>query len=371
MRVARAAFVIVASCWCFGLSTSASATNYKGDVQYWGAFNLTIIGDHVSSLRGHSGRIPCSGDGDLDPVDFRLTSPVPVVNGSFTAAGTTKSGYNTPLEWSLKASVSIARTVAGTVTISGKSPHGDRQCSGTFRVAAIIPPRYTRPRVNTTYTGTQVNFDYKRGVVSTLTAFASTTCPGGGSMGAKLHSTAYRLDPIQVNSGRFHVEADILDDYGVVTHVLVKGKISGKSASGTVTSSRGWDLNGKLLRCTGRYAWKASVPAGPAPAISSSGAFYDITPYRYGVPGAWTYYLMVRPNACTGGVTAVRFTVAGAARTVPCNTSVRLGPLNPKRTYRVHVVAIRTRNGSTLGTQLLADANVYIPGDDGHWVRTG
>ncbi len=80
---------------------------------------------------------------------------------------------------------------------------------------------------------------------------------------------------------------------------------------------------------------------------------------------------MVKATSCTGGVTAVRFTIAGAARTVPCNTSVKLGPLNPKRTYRVLVTAVRTRNGRTLGTQVLADANVYIPGNDGHWVRSG
>jgi hypothetical protein len=370
MHFARVALIIVASCWCLGSPTSASATNYKGDVQYWGDFNLTIIENHVSSLHGRSGPISCSDRETLDPAEFRLTSPVPVVDGSFTASGTTKSG-TMPLEWTLKASVSIARTVAGTVTISGTSPLGDQTCAKTFRVAAIIPPRYSRPRVNTTYKGPQVGFDYKRGVLSQLTAIASSTCPNGSMMGGKLHSTAYRIDPIQVNNGRFHVEVDILDDYSVVMHVVVNGRIAGKSASGTVTSSRGWDLNGKVVRCTGRYAWKSSVPAGPGPVVFPSGAFYDITPYRYGSPGAWTYYLMVRPNACTGGVTAVRFTGAGATRTVPCNASVKLGPLNPKRTYHVVVTAIRTRDGGALGTQLLAEANVYIPGDDGRWVRTG
>lgn len=254
MRFARVALIIVASCWCLGSTTSASATNYEGDVQYWGDFSLTIIGNHVSSLRGLSGRIPCTDNETIDPAEFRLTSPVPVVDGSFTATGTTKSG-TMALAWSLKASVSITRTVAGTVTISGKSALGDEACSKTFRIAAIIPPRYTRPRVNQTYMGPQVDFDYKRGVLSQLTAIAVSHCPSGGMRGGKLHSTAYRLDPIQVNSGRFKVEADILDDGGVVMRVVVRGKISGKSAAGTVTASRGWDFNGKVVRCTGRYAW--------------------------------------------------------------------------------------------------------------------
>ena len=48
----------------------------------------------------------------------------------------------------------------------------------------------------------------------------------------------------------------------------------------------------------------------------SSGAFYDATPYRFGRAGAWTYYLLVQPKSCAGGVTAVRFTVGGVSEDV-------------------------------------------------------
>jgi hypothetical protein len=63
---------------------------------------------------------------------------------------------------------------------------------------------------------------------------------------------------------------------------------------------------------------------------------------------------------------AVKFTiVGGTSKTVRCNTTERLGPLTPKRTYRVLATAIRS-HGAPIP---LAESNVYLPGDDGRWVK--
>ena len=50
--------------------------------------------------------------------------------------------------------------------------------------------------------------------------------------------------------------------------------------------------------------------------------------------------------------------------TVACGQSTKLGPVSPKRTYRLTAVAIR-RGGATVA---LAESSVYVPGDDGNWV---
>jgi hypothetical protein len=354
----------------------ALATGYKGDVDYWGNFTVTIVNNQVTALQGHSSGVPCGDGSEIDPVTFTLGAPVPVVDGKFHAQGTTQDVYRHTVNWSLDASVSVTRTISGTVTISGPDPTQRTTCTKTFRVTAIIPPRNLAPRTNTNFidatppragtTAPQVNFDYRKGVVTHLSANAGTMC-GESVMGARLYTTASGLDPVQVNGGRFRIVTDLLDDYDVVTHVVVTGRITGKTAAGTIDSSRNWDVNGTLVHCSQHLRWVAR--SGQAPAVGSSGgAYYEVDPYRYGRPGSWNYYLVVRPFACNNHVTSVRFHVLGGPTlTVHCNTMRKLGPLRPKQRYHVTASALHTRKRKVFSRTRLGDTFTYLPGDDAAW----
>lgn len=349
----------------------ALATGYQGDVDYWGKFAVTIANNQVTALSGTTGGVPCSGGSQIDPLTFTLAAPVPVVDGKFQAAGTAKDDYNDTVQWSLSASVSVTRTISGTVSVSGPAPTHTTTCAKTFHVAAIVPPRNLAPKATTNFVAVQtttggspeVRFDYGHGVITHLSANAGTMC-NQSEFPATLYTTAYRLDPVQVNGGRFKVVADVLDDYSVVTHVIVSGRIKGKVATGTLSSSRYWDVNGTLEHCTSHLRWAAHSAHR---AVSVGGAFYDAQPYRYGKPGAWHYYFAVKPVDCLNGVTAVRFTIGGTSRTVACNTTRKVGPLRPQRTYVITAVALRTGRGPIVGRSRLGPTTLYLPGDDAAW----
>jgi len=356
-------------------ANGSSATGYKGDVDYWGALTVSIDNNQVTALQGRSGGIPCAGPSEINPVLFSLAAPVPVVDGKFHAQGTVLDDYRHPIQWSLDASISVARAIFGTVSLSGPPPTGSGTCSRSFRVAAIIPPTSALPPQHTTFvdatppssggTAPDVNFDFRHGVITHLSANATTMC-GQSVMGARLYSTAYHLDPIQVNGGRFRIVSNVLDDYSVVTHVVVAGRIVGKTATGTIDSSRSWDVNGTIVPCRQHYRFRALASR---PTVRSGGAFYDLQPYRYGHSGAFQYYFAVEPRACTDHVSEVRFSVVGGpSRTVPCNARRKLGPLQPKRNYHVRVIALHTRHGKVVAHSQLADAFAYLPGDDANWV---
>ena len=367
------AFLVV-----FASSSSALATDYKGDVDYWGGFTVSINNNQVTALSGRTGRIPCADGEDIAPVNFSLAASVPVTEGQFHADGTTlDDDHHLVFAWALDATVSVTRTISGTVTVTGPAPLMPAICARTFRVAAIIPPRQVYRPLHTTFvddsrptrgTAPAVYFDFRKGVVRHLSANAGTSCPGGSELGARLYTTAYRLDPVQVNDGRFRIVVDVLNDYGVITHVVLVGRIKGRTATGTLDSSTGFDLNGTLLPCTRHLRWRARS-SRPSGASRWGGAFYAISPYRICQAGACTYYFAVETWMCLQRVTAVRvWVVGGPARTVACNTERRLGPLKPKRMYHVHGIALHTRHGRVFRRTWLGTAFMYVPGDDAYWV---
>jgi len=97
-----------------------------------------------------------------------------------------------------------------------------------------------------------------------LTAYASTTCPEGSQVGAQLNTTAHRLDPVRVRNGRFRIETDVLDDYGVVTHVVLTGRIKGAVASGRKYSRRRHAVDGRFDLWELHSVWISSASAAVA-----------------------------------------------------------------------------------------------------------
>ena len=97
-----------------------------------------------------------------------------------------------------------------------------------------------------------------------MTAYASTTCPEGSQVGAQLNTTAHRLDPVRVRNGRFRIETDVLDDYGVVTHVVLTGRIKGAVASGRIDSRRRHAVDGRFDLWELHSVWISSASAAVA-----------------------------------------------------------------------------------------------------------
>lgn len=367
----RIALLVAALCAALAAPSLAQATVFKGDVDYWSALTITVKGNAVTSIDGRGGGLTCASGTSVDPVQIKLASPVPIVQGKFQAEGTGKSEWNTPTSWLLTASISIRRVISGTVTTTVQTPFNNEVCKRSYRLAAVVAPSTAHSPATSMYSphlpsAASVRFDYRRGIVSHMVVVAPMTCPSGTAFTANLDTVSYHLDPIQVNRGHFRVIADVLDGYGVVTHISMTGTLYGRRAAGAISANRGFDINGRIENCAMHGSWSAEIPpTAPPPVVGSSGAFYNFAPYRYGRPGSWTYYIVVRPTGCAGGVVAVKFTIAGgASKTVACGQSAKLGPVSPKRTYRLTAVAIR-RGGATVA---LAESNVYVPGDDGNWV---
>jgi hypothetical protein len=350
----------------------ANATQFKGSVDYWGQITINVTGSTVTAINGQSGGVTCASGTSVGGIQMMLAAPVAIANGRFHAEGVGKTvGWGTPTTWSLDGSISIRRVISGTVTATAQVPGGEI-CKGTFAMDAVVAPSRSHSPATSMYephmppsAGT-VRFDYRHGALTHLVIVAPMECPNGAAYTADFDSTSYRVDAIQVNRGHFRLATDVLDAYGVVVHISLTGTINGRHAAGAISANRGQDINGKKQNCSGHGSWNSDMPStAPAPDAASSGAFYGATPYRFGRAGAWTYYLLVQPKSCAGGVTAVRFTVGGASTTVKCGARAKLGPLSSKRTYRITATAIRS-HGSPI---TLADSSIYIPGDDGDWVR--
>lgn len=376
-RAGQFAILLATCAAALAIPGLARATEFKGSVDFWGPITITVSsnGAMVTAITGHSGAVTCASGTSVDPIDFALASPVAIHQGHFEAAGVGKTpGWGTPTSWSLSASLSIRRTISGTVKVTAQVPTGEI-CKSTFLVSAVVAPKSARSPSTAMYmphepSAASVKFDYRHDVLTHLVVVAPVTCPDTSAFTAQLDSVSYGIDPIQVNRGHFKVSTDVLDVYGVVMHVAMTGTVKGRIAAGSISASRGQDIRGTIQTCKMHGSWSSqepptAAPPPPQPAAGGSGAFYSVDPYRYGNAGAWTYFLIVEPTSCAGGVVAVKFTIShGASKTVPCGVKAKLGPVMPLQTYLVTAAAIR-RSGSPLP---LAESNIYVPGDDGNWV---
>jgi hypothetical protein len=223
------------------------------------------------------------------------------------------------------------------------------------------------PNINRAF-NPQVTFDYSRGVIKHLTAGVGVECPDGGTYDAQLNTTAYDMDPVRVDkTGRFRIAGAVLDTYGTVNHFVLVGRIRGHRASGTMSSYRYTEMKGSLEKCARSTVWRSTTTQSTA--ANGPAAYFEVLPFRYGEAGAWSYYLIVKLTGCAHA-NRVRVSVAGGAvKTTGCHGQAKLGPLAPKRTYRVRVTALRTRGGRVVRREAAVPATVYLPGEDGDWIR--
>ena len=368
------------------LAPVAFAQSYSGTTAQWAKLSAKISGGMLTAFATSTGRLQtCGGQPEggssTDPVDVRLSGPaVPIVAGRFHLQGTTVDDWKDPFTFTVDGKVARdGREITGTITAGGDTVFA-KGCTGTWSFDAVLPPRPGRAQIGHMYTAqgssfSNVAFDYRRGVVTHLSARIGVECPGGSSFGATVDSTAYRLDPIRVSKqGRFQLTGGVLDDYGVINHYVIEGRIKGNRASGHISSWRLFDPGNQdgvgVVKCHRAATWHANHLTAPsAPAVSlAPTAFYDVVPYRYGRAGAWAYYIIVKLSGCAGASTVSVAVRGGPHQTASCHGQAKLGPLTPKRTYRVTVSTLARTHGKR-GTPS-PPSDVYLPGDDGVWIRT-
>ena len=373
----RLACLTLALIVCAVAAPAASAQQYKGSTAAWAELTATVADGQLTAFKTKTGRLQsCDGSG-ANPQEIVWTgAAVPVVGGKFHLEGDTKDTWDGASHWTADGTISLdGRELTGTIKAGGVNTFG-KLCEGTWTFEAIIAPRQVTAPAKRTFTATigsasydpGVSFDFKRGVITHLTARVGVACASGSQLGAQLNTTAYGLDPIQVDKGgRFRIAGAVIDDYGVVTRYVLSGRISGRSAVGMVESHRPDITNGKTEVCSRRALWRAK--AGTAAGASGPMAHYVVVPFRYGREGAFAYYLQVKMNGCTRANRARIAVVGGPSQTAGCRGTVRLGPLTPKRRYRVRVSALRTRGARVLRRAAAVASEVYLPGDDGNWIQ--
>jgi hypothetical protein len=362
------------------LAVSASATDYKGDVDHLSILTLTIANGNVTALKGRA-TAQCQS-GSAEAVDITLGAPVAIAGGRFHAEGQTGSSGST---WSLTLDATVSpdtRKVSGTIAVTGTNTAGP--CSGTSTVSAIAMPASVSLPAKTTFvrgkptgsTDPSVRFDYTGGRVFHLSARADTKCPSGASLGTTFSTTAYGLDPIRVNGRAFRTETDVLNEYDIITHVVLVGSINGRKASGRIESEADSKTFG---HCVGHFDWTAYRPVKSPYAGASAATWIDV--FRVRQRGHWTYYLQLGVSHCVGGMTAVRFKVLHVeSKRVACarrRIFVRTARLmvKPKRRYTVVETGLIARNGRVVATKSYGTRRIYVPvrgepcytiGDDGN-----
>jgi hypothetical protein len=370
LTAAAAVAMLIAVAFC----TRANAQPYQGATAGWAGLSLAVGGGQLTAFTTSTGRVPCTGTGtgqDVDPVKVAMPvgGAVAVEAGRFHLAGQSTTDHGAAAEWTVDGAMSLdQREVTGTLTIDTTNVSG-AACHGTFDLDAIVAPRATTTPRNATFTPAApttagynplVSFDYKNGAVTHLSAGLSVLCADTSVLGARLDTTAYRMDPIRPSrDGRFRIQGGVLDDYKVVNHFVITGRIVGRTATGTIDASRELDVNGVVSKCTRHIRWRATA-VRPA-AAAAPPVFFNVVPFRFGAPSAWRYYLIVKVTACSHARRARVSVVGGPSQTVACGKSARLGPLAPQRTYRVRVSARGGRSAPVVP--------VYLPGEDGDWVR--
>lgn len=346
---------------------------YSGKTADFGALSATIANGTLTSFKTQTGRLhSCAGKPDngssWDPQDLVYSGPPVALNGGKVhLAGLSKDDYGDPFVWSVDGALSLDGTeLTGTASVSGNTKF-EKGCVGTWTFDAIIPPAKPQVRRHHTFTGT-FSFDLDHGSVTHLTANVGVTCPDTSVLGAMVDTAAYGQDPIRLSkSGGFKLSGAVLDDYGVINHFKLKGHVHGHKATMSYRSTRTSTTNGKTSTCSGHGTEEAT---SESPTLSAApSAFFNILPYREGRPGAWTYYLIAKLTGCANAQQVEVKVAGGPTKKTTCKGQTRLGPLAPQHTYTVRVTALRVKHGRVVGRTAAVPATVYLPGEDGDWIR--
>ena len=155
----------------------------------------------------------------------------------------------------------------------------------------------------------------------------------------------------------------------MVVHYVITGRVKKTRASGSIRAWRtftGRDSDAPVITCKNRtHTWNTYYVKPPKRSTAPPTAFFKIAPIRAFEAGQWNYYIGVAISGCTNA-TSVKVSAPGAQSDLaPCPGQATLGPLTPKRTYRVTVKP----NGKR--AKAAPPSDVYLPGEDGVWETIG
>ena len=376
---ARAAIAGAALLTALIVAPPAGAQTYSGATAQRDKFTAEISNGMVISLSTRTGRLQtCSGQPDnnsyMAPVHVDYAGPaVPVVAGAFHVTGTTTGSSGDPFTFTVDGKLSRdGRAIDGSVTVSGDTQWA-KACTGTWMFDAVVPPRSVRHPKTAMFVPrgefSSVSFDYRRGAITHLRAHIAVHCDEGLNVATDIDSAAYGVDPIHTSKqGRFSFSGGVLDeDTGIVVHYIFTGRVKGTKASGRIRTWRtytGREADAAVIKCTQSDTWHNRYVKPPVVSTAPPTAFYTVAPFRAFEAGRWNYYISVLTNGCTNASSVKATAPGGLNDLIPCNGEGTLGPLTPKRTYRVIVTPIGIGGKPAKPSP---PSDVYVPGDDGVW----
>ena len=209
----------------------------------------------------------------------------------------------------------------------------------------------------------QVRFDRAANTLRKLYVAANFYCPGGGNF--EWYGPARGVQRVKLSKyGAFTVEGyDTLQTYGDAVRFTLKGRVTKRGASGTITiDARSFGRGNECAAVVQK--WTSKRPAGPVAAGPDFSA--QLFAIRRGAQGNYVYGIGVGDADCIGGATHIKAKAAGRSTTTSCAAARRrvvvlVMGLRAGATYTVTLRAVKVRRGRPVRRGPIYHEPVTIP----------
>lgn len=358
---------------------SADAVSFKGssvsrqERRSSGIVTLSVGDGKVAAFS--AGFFPiCERDtsvgGELHLADGPATI-APDGSATFPVAGKLE-GYDTPISGTvtLKDAREGSPVVTGLITSSAELV-GGAKC--TMDRDLIVPANvYDKKPARAQYgslTMPFVTFDRVGSTLRNVYVGATFDCADRGGATLTWFAPVRDVDEVKVaKDGTFTVSGyDTLDSYGDGVSFTLRGRVTKRGASGTITV----DARSFGKGCTNAVVkWKSAPPAKPV----AAGPDLSVNLYSVRRPTAagFSYGIGSAGVTCFNGATHFRIRVAGRSRTTSCaaaagRVSFLVTGLAPGKVYAVSLQALKIRKGKVVrrGRNYPQTVRIALPGDPG------
>ena len=292
--------------------------------------------------------------------------PVAADGSATFAVRGTLSGYTN----GVAGTVTIRNALPGSPAVSGiVSASGlliDRtQCSMQRDFLAPLDVKDVRPakaQFESDPGGIQVQFDRAANTLLSLYVGGNFYCPGGASFG--WNGPARGFQRVKLSKyGAFTVEGyDTLDTYGDAVRFTLKGRVTKRAASGTITiDARSFGSGNECAAMVQKWSSKLIRPVVPGPEFSA-----ELFAIRRRTAAGYRYGIGIGDASCTGGATHIKTTVAGRSTTTSCAAARRrvvvlVMGLRGGASYTLRARAVKVRRGRVLRSSPTYSESVPIP----------
>jgi hypothetical protein len=368
----------------------ADAQQYVGNGQFLSDLGATVDAGRITHFMGYvittcpgarafNGFQSVEGDepeNNPDDVEWKIETdgPFDIVDGHFhftvpAASGDSLGATMITVDGDLRDGVLI-----GTLSADRDGASDGVACakSGPFEAGPAPRQGSTAPKPN--FDGSALELSYTQGRITDLVVHATATCEdeAGQLRAVRWSSWVNNIDSIGVDAGgHFEIESTGtgLNSPADVVHVVVRGRIEGRRATGTLTvGGRALDQTDTVVNCRGDQSWTAYADLPPV-VDTAPWANYTVLPMRSGRGGTYAYYLRVTVESCAYAQKAL-VKLAGRQRLVRCGRRVLIGPLTSRHVYKLSVTPLKVHGRRILRRGAVSADRVYLPGEDGYWVPT-